>query len=122
LAAVILTVLGWSGLYAILNYTEPSGGTRWAFFFFGVTALTGIMLPITAYLNRRFPSTPPATTWVVLRQALWVGIYIPTLLWLRLAHLASFSLALLLAAGLILIEWLLRLRERSQWRPGGGQR
>jgi hypothetical protein len=27
------------------------------------------------------------------------------------------ALALLLAVGLFLIEWLLRLRERSQWKP-----
>jgi hypothetical protein len=51
------------------------------------------------------------------RQAVWVGIYIPILLWLRIGRLVNPSLAILLAAGLILIEWLLRLRERSVWKP-----
>ncbi len=116
-ATAILMALGWSGLYAILSYTLPSGGTRWAFFFFGVLALTGTALPVVAYLNRRFPSVPSATVFVIVRQSLWMGIYLPTLLWLRIGRVVSLSLALLLAAGLILIEWLLRLRERSQWHP-----
>jgi len=51
------------------------------------------------------------------RQAIWVGIYFPTLLWLRIPRVVTLPLALLLAAGLILIEFLLRLRERSQWKP-----
>jgi len=60
---------------------------------------------------------PSATVFVIVRQSLWMGIYLPTLLWLRIGRVVSLSLALLLAAGLILIEWLLRLRERSQWHP-----
>ena len=79
--------------------------------------LTGLALPAVAYLNRRFPSSPPPTQGVILRQAAWVGIYLPTLAWLRIGRVLSPSMALLLAAGLILIEWLLRLREHSQWKP-----
>jgi len=118
--SLILIVLGWGGLLAIVNYTEPSGGTRWAFFFFAVLGLTGLALPAVAYLNRRFPSTPPPTQAVILRQAAWLGIYLPTLAWLRIGRVLNLSLALLLVAGLILIEWLLRLRERSQWKPDQG--
>jgi hypothetical protein len=116
-AALILMVLGWGGLYYVTNYTEPSGGTRWLFFFTAVLALSGTALPITAFLNRRFPSNPPAGGAVITRQAVWAGIYLPILLWLRLGRVANVSLALLLAAGLILIEFLLRLRERSAWKP-----
>ena len=110
-------VLGWGGLYAILTLTTPSGGTRWALFFAGVLALTGTSLPAVAFLNRRFPSTPPPTPFVILRQAIWVGVYIPIMAWLRIGRVLTPSLALLLAIGLLLIEWLLRLRERSQWKP-----
>jgi hypothetical protein len=119
LAALILMLAGWGGLYAVVNYTQPSGGTRWLFFFTGVLALTGTALPFTAYLNRRFPSTPPASAAVIVRQAIWIGIFLPTLAWLRIGRVLTPSLALLLAAGLILIEWLLRMGERSQWKPGG---
>ena len=97
--------------------TSPTGGTRWLFFFVSVLALTGTVLPAMAFLNRRFPSTPPPTHFVILRQAIWVGIYFPTLAWLQIGRVLTPSLALLLAIGLILIEWLLRMRERSQWKP-----
>ncbi len=70
-----------------------------------------------AFLNQRFPSTPPVNTGVILREAVWVGIYFPTLAWLQIGRVLIPSLALLLAVGLILIELLLRLRERSQWNP-----
>jgi hypothetical protein len=115
--ALFLMIIGWSGLYWVTNYTEPNGGTRWLFFFMAVVALSGTAIPVIAFLNRRFPSTPLPTGTVITRQAIWVGIYFPIILWLQLGHVANFSLALLLAAGLILIEFLLRLRERSMWKP-----
>jgi hypothetical protein len=115
--SLILIILGWGGLLALLNYTEPSGGSRWALFFFAVLGFTGLALPAVAFLNRRFPSSPSPSHGVIVRQALWLGIYVPLLAWLRIGRVLNFSLALLLIAGLILIEWLLRLRERSQWKP-----
>jgi len=116
-AAALFILLGWTGLFAIINYSEPSGGTRWAFFFFAVLGLTGLALPAIAFLNKRFPSNPPPTHAVILRQAIWVGIYLPTLAWLRIGRVLNISIAILLIAGFVLIEWLLRLRERSQWKP-----
>lgn len=114
---ILLMLMGWGGLAYIVAETSPNGGTRWAFFFLGVLALTGTALPWVAFLNRRFPSSPPPTHAAVVRQALWVGIYFATLAWLQIGRVLTPSLALLLAAGLVLIEWLLRLRERSQWKP-----
>ena len=110
-------LLGWGRLIAVILYTEPSGGARWAFFFTAVLALTGTALPAVAYLNRRFPSSPPASIGIILRQAIWIGIYLPTLAWLQIGRVLSPFLALLLGVGLLLIETLLRLRERSQWKP-----
>ncbi|MFU8772449.1 MAG: hypothetical protein ACNA8H_08530 [Anaerolineales bacterium] len=104
-------------MFALLNYTLPTVGPRWLFFFLGVLALTGTALPAVAYLNRRFPSTPPVTSAVILRQAIEFGVYVSTLAWLQFGRVLNLSLALLLALGLILIEWLLRLRERSQFKP-----
>jgi hypothetical protein len=116
-AALILMLLGWGGIAYLWTQTQPFLGPRWAFYFTSVLAFTGTALPIVAYLNRRFPSKPPPSNLVIVRQAIWVGIYFPTLLWLRIPRVVSLPLALLLAAGLILIEFLLRLRERSQWKP-----
>jgi len=117
MSAILFMILGWGGLYLLLTYTTPSGGARWAFFFAGVLAFTGTALPLVAFLNRRFPSIPPPSTTVVLRQALWIGIYFPTLVWLQIGRVLNPFIALLLAVGFALIEWLLRMRERSQWRP-----
>ena len=99
--------------------TLPTVGPRWLFFFMGVLALTGSALPFLAFLNRRFPSTPPATSGVILRQSLWVGIYGTTLAWLQIGRVLTLPMALVLAIGLVIIEWLMRLRERSQWKPEG---
>lgn len=114
--AFILMILGWGGLYYIMAKTTPSGGTRWAMFFAAIMAITGTVLPAIAFLNKRFPTSPPATAFVVLRQSLWIGIYFPTLAWLQIGRVLTPMIALLLALGLILIEWLLRLIERSQKR------
>jgi len=116
-AAIILMLLGWGGLIAIIIYIEPHGGARWAFFFTGVLAFTGTALPAMAYLNQRFPSSPPASSGIIVRQSIWIGIYLPTLIWLGFGGVFEPFLALLLGVGLLLIETFLRLRERAQWKP-----
>ncbi len=95
----------------------PTVGPRWLFFFLGVLALTGSALPFLAFLNRRFPSIPPTTSGVILRQSLWVGIYGTTLAWLQIGRVLTLPMALVLVIGLVIIEWLMRLREKSQWKP-----
>jgi len=116
-AAIFLGATGWLGLAVVLLFTLPTVGPRWLFFFAAVVAITGSALPVIAFLNRRFPSAPPPTPGVIVRQAVWVGIYFPTLAWLQIGRVLTPALALLLAIGLMLIEWLLRLREKSQWKP-----
>jgi len=116
-AALFLALIGWGGLVALIFFTMPTVGPRWLFFFLSVLAVTGIALPLFAFLNNRFPSTPPVSTGVILREALWAGIYFPTLAWLQIGRVLTPSLGLLLAVGFILIEFLLRLREKSQWKP-----
>jgi hypothetical protein len=116
-AAITLAVIGWGGLVAVVYLTLPTVGPRWLFFFMGVLALTGSALPFLAFLNRRFPTTPPATSGVILRQSLWVGIYGTTLAWLQIGRVLTLPMALVLAVGLLIIEWLMRLREKSQWKP-----
>jgi hypothetical protein len=87
------------------------------FFFLSVLALTGTSLPVVAFLNKRFPTNPPVNSGVIVREALWIGIYFPTLAWLQLGQVLTPALMLLLAGGLVAIEILIRLRERSQWKP-----
>ena len=116
-AAIFLFIVGWGGLIALVILTLPYVGPRWLFFFLAVLALTGTVLPITAFLNRRFPSTPPVTQGVVVRQALWFAIFGATCAWLQMGRVFTPTLAFLLAIGLALVEFLLRLSEKSQWKP-----
>lgn len=115
--AIFLMIIGWGGLFLLIFYTLPTVGPRWLFFFLGVLALTGTALPATAFINRRFPSQPSTTHGVVVRQALWFAIYFATIAWLQIGRVFSTTLAILLAIGLVLIEFLLRMSERSQWKP-----
>ena len=115
--SVVLTLLGWGGLMIVIGTTLPTLGPRWLFFFLGVLALTGPALPITYYLNQRFPSNPPVDGMVILRQALWIGVFGSTVTWLQLGRILTPGLLLILAVVFMLIEFLLRLIERSRWNP-----
>jgi hypothetical protein len=115
--SILLTVTGWVGLLLVIRGTVPTLGPRWLFFFFGVFALTGPVLPLVYFLNKRFPSDPPVNGLVIVRQALWVGVFGSTVAWLQLGRVLTTGLALILAGVFVMIEFLLRLFERSRWNP-----
>ena len=115
--AFFLALVGWIGLVAIVVRTLPTIGPRWLFFFLLVFAVTGSILPVTAFLNRRFPTTPPANRITVLREALLVGFFIATLTWLQLWRILTPALIVLLALGIGFVEWMIRLWEGSRWEP-----
>lgn len=115
--SLVLTFVGWLGLFLVIRATVPTLAPRWLFFFLGVLALTGPALPLIYFLNKRFPSDPPVDDMVIMRQALWVGVFGSTVAWLQLGRVFTPGLALILAAVFALIEFLLRLFERSHWKP-----
>lgn len=116
-AAVILFVLG-AGFFALAVFAlEPTVWPKWVFFFGGTLALTGVALPAAWFLNLRFPSEPPAGARVILRQAAWVGVFGGVFAWLSQEDLASLGILAGLGVGLFVIEYLIRMRERSLWRP-----
>jgi len=113
----MLILGGWGGLAALVYFTEPLVWMRWSLFALLFLALTGTALPIIYFFHRRFPSDAPAGPRVIVRQSQWVGAYGLILLWLRQGDLLTLWLTLGLAGGLLAIEWLIRLRERSRWNP-----
>jgi len=117
IASIILALVGWVGLYFLFQFTTPLLGPRWGFFFLFTMALSGISLPIIYFFNLRFMSTPPANSIVLIRQAIWVGIFFDLLAWLQLGRVLNPILALVLATGIIIIENLIRMAERSRWHP-----
>jgi len=116
-ATISLFLLGWGcAAYAVLKLT-PTVWARWLLFFGGTLGLVSLALPVTWFLNLRFPSNPPVGAAVIVRQALWVGVYGALLTWLQQARLVSMWTGLGLAAGLIAIEYLIRMRENARWQP-----
>ena len=117
LSSLVLMVTGWAGLYFLITETRPEVWPRWGFFVLMLIAITGTLLPIVYFFHRRFPDEPPADANVIVRQALWFGVYGSTLAWLQLGRLVTVYVIIGLALGLFAIEYVIRLRERSQWTP-----
>ncbi|MHB8776627.1 MAG: hypothetical protein ACYC6R_02545 [Anaerolineales bacterium] len=116
-STLALILIGWSGLFVVLYLSLPFVWSRWSFFVFALMALTGTALPIVYYLHQRFPSEPPVESNVIVRQALWVGVYGVTLAWLQLGRLVTLYVILGLAGGLIAAEYFIRIREKANRRP-----
>jgi hypothetical protein len=116
-SAISLFVIGWGSAAAAVIALTPTVWARWLLFFGGTLGLTGLALPAAWFLNLRFPSEPPAGPNVVVRQAIWVGVYGALLVWLQQVRLVTIWTGLGLALGLIAIEYLIRMRERARWQP-----
>jgi hypothetical protein len=117
IAAGVLTLSGWSGLALLITTSLPTVGPRWLFFFLLTLAATGTSLPFLWLLNRRFTTGRTATASILLRQALLVALFADFCIWLQINRSLSLPLAILIALGLFAMERLLRLIDRSQWRP-----
>jgi len=117
LSSLLLILVGWGGLAYLFIYTLPTVWNRWLFFFLVILAVAGLFLPLVAFLNRRFPTQPPATQTALLREAALFGLYVAITAWLQLGRVLSPALAALIAFGLTLIEFLMRLREKAHWEP-----
>ena len=117
ISALILMLIGWGGLYYVITQTLPYVWSRWGFFVLALMALTGTVLPVVYFFHKRFPDGAPAEANVIVRQALWFGVYGATLAWLQLGRFVTVYVILALAGGLIAIEYFIRMRERSHWQP-----
>jgi hypothetical protein len=117
LSSLALVILGGGGLFFLVNQTLPFVWYRWGFFVLLIMTLTGVALPVVYFFHRRFQNQKPAEPNVIIRQAVWFGVYGATLAWLQLGRLVTVYVILSLAGGLIAIEYFIRLREKSHWKP-----
>ena len=121
-AGAILAVIGWSGVIwlILISGRLPTVPNRWIFYVLLQIALTGTALPFVRLLHRRFSRRRAlfVRAGVMVRQAIWVGLFGTTCAWLRIPRLLSVPMASVIALALIAIEALLRLRERTEWHPG----
>ena len=77
-----------------------------------MVAATGLVLPFSYYLNRHFNEEAPQAL-VVLRQALWVGLWLAFCLWLQMNRTLGVAVLGLVAAVLVIFELLLQVRARA---------
>jgi len=118
ISALILATAGWTGLLLLVMSTLPTVGPRWLFFFLFTLASTGTSLPFIWMLNRRLRPDSFASPAVLLRQSLMLTAYFELCLWLQVNRSLTLSLAMLLGMGLLAMEWLLGVLERSTGRAG----
>lgn len=116
-AVLLLILIGGGGLYLVMTSMLPTIGPRWLFFFFILLLVAGIFIPFTWLINRRFPSDPPAGPQVVVRQAVWFGVFAALLSWLQIGRVLTLPLGTIMGTALFLIEFLIRIWERSRWKP-----
>ena len=113
---IILVFVGFGGLFIIFNMTQPTIGPRWFFFFMVILGVTGLAMPAVVFLYHRFPSGHVPAQRVIIRQSLWAGIFVALMIWLSLGQVFNLGVAVIVLAGITLLEIVLRLGERSFWR------
>ena len=113
-----LAIVGWGGLAALMFFSLPTIGPRWAFFALTVMAFTGTALPVAFLVNQRLLSNPAS---VVTRQSIWVGVYAAILAWLQIGRILNFSVALWFVLGFLGLEYLTQLRERPARRKASDE-
>lgn len=115
LAAALMAVTGWIGLWLLVTTALPTAFPRWLFFVCLYLAVTGTVLPFVRFLNLRFSraGAPPASS-VILRQSVWVGLFVVACAWLQIPRVLNPVIALFLAISLLVIEIFLRVREQDQ--------
>ena len=118
-AALGMMLVGWGGLYWLVTTTLPRiGGELWLFFILLLMAITGTAIPIVRYINVRFTpldiEVPPGG--VIVRQSIWIGLFVVTCAWLQIPRALSLPMAIFLVFVLVVIEGFLRSRELAAER------
>jgi hypothetical protein len=115
--SLLLIAVAGVGLVLLFILTVPTLGPRWLLFFLVTLAASGVALPFAYFINVRFPSNPPAQSGVLLREAIFVGLYVDLVIWLRFGKVLNFAIGVFVLAAFVLIEILLRWRERNRFAP-----
>ena len=118
ITSITLFGIGAVGLTLIFLLTLPTLGPRWLMFFFMPLVFSAIALPFAWLVNRRLSVRLPFTGPVLVREAVFFGMYIDLLIWLQFGKVLNFALAVFLFAGFAMVEILLRWRERSRFVAG----
>ncbi len=84
----------------------------WVFLAGVLVVITGVSVPLAYVLNQRFSQNESSQFLVVLRQAMWIGLWFAFCIWLQMNRTLGLGVALLVAAVFIVVEVLLQVRTR----------
>lgn len=84
----------------------------WVFLAGVLVVITGVSVPLAYVLNQRFSQNESSQFLVVLRQAMWIGLWFAFCIWLQMNRTLGLGIALLVAAVFIVVEVLLQVRTR----------
>jgi hypothetical protein len=113
--ACILTFIGVTGLAVTVFFTEPTLGPRWLGYFFLTMLTCGLILPFVYIFQKRIARNP-VSDGILLREALWFGIYVDLIVWLQLGRVLNGLIAIFLGGGFIILEVLLRMSESALFK------
>ena len=113
ISTILLFICGWGGLALLTNLSLPTLWPRWGLYALIVLAGTGTSIPISYWFNKTFSSNRSIKAGTIIRESVAVGVYFALLSWLSIGRVLNFPIAVWLGLGLIVIEYLLRLRESS---------
>lgn len=119
IAALVMIVGGWGGIFQLVMTTLPRVGERWLFFVLLQIAVTGTVLPFVRYFNVRLTPVdaelPPGG--VIVRQSVWIGLFVVTCAWLQIPRVLSLPIAFFVGLAFIVVEVFIRSRELANERP-----
>lgn len=110
LAAGFLILVGWGGIFLLVQNFIPTPGWRWVFFMLFYMAAAGTSLPFLRLLNHRLVGDFVSNA-VIIRESLWFGLYATTCAWLQIWRALNWPVAILLGMAIVVIEGFLRIRE-----------
>ncbi len=116
LASLAMLGVGGIGLATLITIALPRiGAELWLYFLFIHLVVTGFSLPIVRFINMRFiPLTAePPSGGVLVRQSIWIGLFVVIGVWLQILRVLSVATLVLLALVFVVLEVFLQMRERN---------
>ncbi len=117
ITSILLFLVGLTGFVYVFFNTLPTLGPRWLFFFFLLIGVSGLAMPVAAFLNYRFQGERKVEASDIVREAVLVGVCVDLLVWLQMGKELTSGSTLIIVVGFVLIELLIRVIEHSRWKP-----
>ncbi len=117
LTGISLGAVGIGGVFFLFYFTKPTLEFRWLFFFLSLTGVSGFSLPLLSLLHHRISEPESVNEGTLLRESIMIGLFTNLVAWLQIGDMLTLALFFLLLAGGVTIEYLIRLTEKTTWRP-----